>query len=283
MISGGYNSRSIVMKKNNMATTISYSLTLKNGYSEVNGLKMYYEVYGQGKPLVLIHGGGSTIQTTFGRIIPLLAMHRQLIAVELQAHGHTNDRKTDLTFEQDADDVTQLLNNLEIPKADFLGFSNGGHTTIEIALRYPKIVGKIILASAFYKRSAVMPQFWEGFEHVKLSDLPQVLRDGQLSANGNDTAALLNSFNKDVQKMRVFKGWTDEQMKSIKVPTLVINGNKDVGSMEHAVEMSRIIPDCVLAIFPGGHGTYLGTIESLDNGEWPKFNATELIEEFLNK
>ena len=61
----------------------------KSGYSEVNGLKMYYEIYGQGKPLVLIHGGGSTIQTTFGRIIPLLANHRQIIAVELQAHGHT--------------------------------------------------------------------------------------------------------------------------------------------------------------------------------------------------
>ena len=266
-----------------MATTTSDSLTFKNGYSEVNGLKMYYEIYGQGKPLVLIHGGGSTIQTSFGRIIPLLAMHRQLIAVELQAHGHTNDRKTDLTFEQDADDVAQLLNNLKIPKADFLGFSNGGHTTIEIALRHPKMVDKIILASAFYKRSAVVPQFWEGFDHVKLSDMPQVLRDGQLSANGNDTVALLNSFNKDVQKMKVFKGWTDEQMKSIKVPTLVINGNKDVGSMEHAVEMSRIIPNCELAIFPGGHGTYLGAIESLDNGKWTKFNATELIEGFLNK
>lgn len=266
-----------------MATTTSDSLTFKNGYSEVNGLKMYYEIYGQGKPLVLIHGGGSTIQTSFGRIIPLLAMHRQLIAVELQAHGHTNDRKTDLTFEQDADDVAQLLNNLKIPKADFLGFSNGGHTTIEIVLRHPKMVDKIILASAFYKRSAVVPQFWEGFDHVKLSDMPQVLRDGQLNANGSDTIALLNSFNKDVQKMKVFKGWTDEQMKSIKVPTLVINGNKDVGSMEHAVEMSRIIPNCELAIFPGGHGTYLGAIESLDNGKWTKFNATELIEEFLNK
>src|SRR5271170_2955287 len=94
----------------------------KSGYSEVNGLTMYYEIYGQGKPLVLIHGGGSTIQTTFGRIIPLLAMHRQLIGVELQAHGHTNDRNADLTFEQDADDVATLLANLKIAKADFLGF-----------------------------------------------------------------------------------------------------------------------------------------------------------------
>src|SRR5213083_189481 len=127
----------------------SASPHFKNGQSEVNGLSMYYEIHGQGKPLVLIHGGGSTIETTFGRVIPALAKSRQLIAVELQAHGHTNDRDTELTFEQDADDVAVLLKNLHISKADFLGFSNGGHTAIEIAIRHPQLVNKMILASAF--------------------------------------------------------------------------------------------------------------------------------------
>jgi pimeloyl-ACP methyl ester carboxylesterase len=88
-----------------MAITTSDSSTFKNGYSEVNGLKMYYEIYGQGKPLVLVHGGGSTIQTSFEKIIPLLSKNRKVIAVELQAHGRTNDRNADLTFEQDADDI----------------------------------------------------------------------------------------------------------------------------------------------------------------------------------
>ena len=254
----------------------------KTGYSEVNGLSMYYEIYGQGNPLVLIHGGGSTIQTSFGRIIPLLAKHRQIIGVELQAHGHTNDRDTDLSFEQDADDVAILLENLTIPKADFLGFSNGGHTTIEIAMRHPGLVNKIILASTFYKRSAVVPQFWEGFDLATLNDMPQVLKDGYLAAN-NNAASLMNMFKKDVQRMKVFKDWNDDQVKAIKAPTLIINANKDVGSVEHAVEMYRIIPNCELAIFPGGHGTYLGAIESLENGKWPKFNATNLIEEFLDK
>lgn len=83
--------------------------------------------------------------------------------------------------------------------------------------------------------------------------------------------------------MKVFKGWSDQQMKSIHAPALVINGNNDVGSVEHAVEMYRVIPNCELAIFPGGHGSYLGAIESLENGKWSQFNATELIEEFLNK
>ena len=78
---------------------------LKSEFALVNGMNMYYQIYGKGKPLVLIHGGGSTIETTFGRVIPLLAKHRQVIAVELQAQGRTNDRGTALSFEQDADDV----------------------------------------------------------------------------------------------------------------------------------------------------------------------------------
>src|SRR5215510_560547 len=110
---------------------------IMGNYANVNGIKMYYEIHGQGKPLVLIHGGGSTIQTTFGNLIPLLAKRRQIIAMDLQAHGRTGDRPADLSFEQDADDVAGLLNNLKITKADFLGFSNGGHTLIEIYLRHP--------------------------------------------------------------------------------------------------------------------------------------------------
>jgi pimeloyl-ACP methyl ester carboxylesterase len=261
---------------------MQYNDNFISGHSNVNGLQMYYEVYGQGKPLILIHGGGSTIQTSFGRIIPVLEKQRQVIGVELQAHGHTNDRNTDLTFEQDADDVATLLKNLRIAKADFLGFSNGGHTAIEIAIRHPEVVNKIILASTFYKRAAASLQFWEGFEHVTLNDMPQVLREGYLTAN-NDAAGLLNMFNKDVQRMKVFKDWTDEQIKSIKAPTLVISSSADVGSPEHAVEMYRTILDCELAIFPGGHGSYLGAIESLANGKWTDFNATTLIEEFLDK
>jgi len=253
-----------------------------SSYADINGLKMYYEVYGHGKPLVLIHGGGSTIETSFGRIIPLLAKSRQVIGVELQAHGHTNDRSTPLSFGQDADDIATLLSHLDISKADFLGFSNGGQTAIEVALRHPQMVNKLIIASAFYKRSAAPPQFWEGFETATIDVMPQALKDGCLKAN-NDEKGLLNMFRRDVERMKAFEGWTDEQMKSIKAPTLVINANKDVGSLEHAVEMCNIIPDCELAVFPGGHGTYIGAIESLVNGKWPKFNATTLIEEFLEK
>lgn len=253
-----------------------------SGYSDVNGLKMYYEIYGQGKPLVLIHGGGSTIQTSFGQIIPLLSRKRLVIAAELQAHGHTGDRNTDLSFEQDADDIASLLRNLNIAKADFLGFSNGGQTAIELALRHRQLVNKLIIASAFYKRSAVATQFWEGFNGATLDVMPAIYKQAYLEIN-NDETGLLNMFNKDVKRMKTFQDWTDEQMKSIQTPTLIINGSKDVGSPEHAVEMYRIIPDSELAILPGGHGDYLGEIGTLVNSQWSKFNATELIEEFLDK
>lgn len=252
------------------------------GYANVNGLRMYYEIHGQGRPLVLIHGGGSTIATTFGRIIPPLAKHRRIIAVELQAHGRTNDRDAELSFEQDADDIAALLGQLNIPQADFLGFSNGGQTAIELALRHPSLVGKLIIASAFSKRSAAVPQFWEGFDHATLDHMPQVLRNGFLQVNNNPDA-LMNMFRRDVQRMKSFKGWTDDQVRSIQAPTLIINGNQDVGSSEHAVELSRLIPNCELAIFPGGHGAYIGAIEALENGHWPAFNATALIEGFLDK
>jgi pimeloyl-ACP methyl ester carboxylesterase len=252
------------------------------GYAEVNGLQMYYEIYGHGKPLVLLHGGGSTIQTSFGRIIPLLAKHRQIIAVELQAHGRTNDRNTALSFEQDAADVSALLADLAIPRADFLGFSNGANTVIEIALRHPYLVNKLILASTLYKRSGAFPGFWDGFEKATLDDMPAVLKTGFLVVN-NNPEALQNMFNRDVERMKAFKDLSDGQLKSIHAPTLIINSTKDVGTPEHALEIYRLIPNCELAIFPGGHGTYLGALESLVDGKWPAFNATTLIEEFLDQ
>src|SRR4051812_24827286 len=101
------------------------SITVKSGYSDVNGINMYYEVYGHGQPLVLLHGGGSTIQTSFAKIIPQLSNHYQVIAVVLQNHGRSGFRGVPQTFEQDADDVATLLKNLTIEKADFFGFSNG--------------------------------------------------------------------------------------------------------------------------------------------------------------
>jgi len=251
-----------------------------SAYATVNGLKMYYEVYGAGEPLILIHGGGSTIQTSFEKIIPRLARHHEVIAMELQAHGRTADRKADLSFKQDAEDVVALMKKLNIKKADILGFSNGGQTAIEIAINYPQVVNKLVLACTFYERSAASEQFWKGFDNAKCSDMPQSLKDGFLAVN-NSPAALTNMFNKDVKRMKNFAGWTDEQMKSIKAPTLVINSIMDVGTPESALKMYRTIPDCQLVILPGGHGEYLGEKAATQKDGWHQAYITDIVENFL--
>lgn len=262
-----------------MANNISF----QNGYADIKGLCMYYQIYGEGDlPLVLIHGGGSTIQTTFGNIIPHLSKRRKIIAMELQAHGRTSDRHSDLSFKQDADDVAALLDYLQINKADFLGFSNGGQTLIELALHRSSLINKMIIASAFYKKEAVPEEFWNGFENVHIEMMPKALRDGFFRVNDNEEA-FQNSFDKDVQRMKNFKGWTDEQIKSIHLPTLIINATHDVGSVEHAVEIYRTIPNAELVILPGGHGEYLGAIESLKNNDWRQTYTVDIVEEFLNK
>jgi pimeloyl-ACP methyl ester carboxylesterase len=263
-------------------TAIGDSLTFRNGYSEVNGLKMYYEIQGQGKPLVLIHGGGSTIQTNFEKIIPILAKHRQVIALELQAHGRTNDRNADLTFEQDADDVAALLKNLKIDKADFFGFSNGGTTTLQIAIRHPELVDKIILGSALAKRNGVPDWFWGFMANAKLENMPELLKVGYKKVAA-DTNGLQVMHDRDAKRMVNFKDIPDEQIKSIKAPALIIIGDKDIITPEHAIELHRQIANSELAIIPGGHGQYIGEVTTIT----PDFKESDLvvpmIQKFLDK
>lgn len=265
-----------------MDTPTSDSISFKSGYSDVNGIKMYYEIYGKGKPLVLIHGGGSTIETSFGRVIPLFSKDRQLICVELQAHGRTGDRDTQLSFEQDADDVAALLKNLNIEKSDILGFSNGGNTALQISIRYPQLCNKVIGASVLLKRNGTFPQFLEFMKNGTFEEMPQAYKDAFMKVNP-DSAKLLNMFQKCANRMIHFKDFSDEEIKSIKAPVLLVNGDHDVATNEHVVAMSKIIPNCKLAIIPGGHGAYIGEITTLR----PDYKSTDFIvpilENFLDE
>ncbi|MEO6730729.1 MAG: alpha/beta hydrolase [Ferruginibacter sp.] len=252
-----------------------------SGYSPVNGISMYYEIHGQGAPLVLIHGGGSTIQTTFGKIIPLLAQHYKVIAVELQAHGHTNDRDAPESFEQDADDVAGLLNNLHISKASFFGFSNGGNTAIQIATRHPELINKLVLASTFYKREGLVPGFFEGMKQASIDMMPQTLKDAFLKIN-SDSSKLLTMFNKDKERMLNFTNWPDELISSIKAPTLIISGHEDVVLPGHATAMASLIKGSRLMILPATHGRYMGVAESPEpEGKMVELTV-EIIKNFLD-
>ena len=267
-------------KRMEVATT--NELTFDSGYSKVNGLKMYYEIYGQGQPLVLIHGGGSTIQSNFEKIIPLFAKNRKVVAVELQVHGRTSDRNADLAFEQDADDIATLLKNLNIDKADFFGFSNGGTTTLQIAIRHPEIVNKIVLGSALAKRSGVPEWFWGLMEQAKLENMPEQLKTAYKQV-APDTSGLQIMHDRDAKRMVNFKDIPDEQIKSIKAPTLIIIGDKDIITPEHAIELHRQIENSELAIIPGGHGEYIGEITTITPNTKDSEFVVPMIEKFLNK
>lgn len=265
-----------------MVVATTDELTFDSGYSEVNGLKMYYEIYGQGKPLVLIHGGGSTIQSNFEKVIPLFAKNRKIIAFELQAHGRTSDRNADLSFEQDADDIETLLKNLNIDKADFFGFSNGGTTTLQIAIRYPEIVDKIVLGSALAKRNGVPEWFWDFMEQAKLENMPDQLKTAYKQV-APDTSGLQVMHDRDAKRMVNFKDIPDEQIKSIKAPTLIIIADKDIITPEHAIELHRQIENSELAIIPGGHGEYIGEITTIKPDTKESEFVVPMIEKFLSK
>ena len=250
-------------------------------YANVNGLKMYYEVHGNGFPLVLIHGGGSTIGTTFGRILPALAKTHKVIAVEMQAHGHTADINRPLSFEQDADDVAELLKQLHISKADIFGFSNGASTTLEIAIRHPELVNKIIVASTMYKKDGAYLWFWDMMAHAIFEGMPQPYKDAYLQINP-DTAALYTMFKRDVARMQSFKDIKEEDIKAIKAPALIICGDNEVVRPEHAVEMYRQMQHAKLMILPGGHGDYMGEITTVRPGHH-EYAALPIIETFLNE
>lgn len=255
----------------------------KEGYESVNGINMYYEIYGEGKiPLILIHGGGSTIQFSFGKLIPFLVKFSQIIAVELQAHGRTSDRNLPESFEQDAMDVTTLLRQLKITKANFLGFSNGGTTTLNIAAHYPDMANKIIVVSANYQRDGLIEGFYNGFGDATIDHMPEGLKTAFLEVNP-DPNALQRMFEKDKQRMLDFMDLTDNDIIGIKCDCLLMVADRDVIRPEHVVKMSKLITNSQLVILPGVHGTMIG--ESISPGVTDKTLeiTAYLIETFLNQ
>jgi pimeloyl-ACP methyl ester carboxylesterase len=249
-------------------------------YAAVNGLQLYYEIHGSGKPLVLLHGGGSTIESNWSRILPELAKTHQVIALELQAHGHTADIDRPMTFEQDADDVAALLQQLHITKADIMGFSNGGTTCLQVAIRHPELVNKLVLASALYRRDGIIPGFFEGMQQATLDQMPQPLKDAYRKINP-DPKGLEAMFHRDVNRMIGFKDISDDAIKAIQAPALVISAYADVILPEHSLRLSRTLPHGQLAILPGGHGDYIGEICSPDRNSVLPSLVTTLIESFL--
>lgn len=250
---------------------------MKSDYAPINGLKLYYELHGEpnsgNPPLVLLHGGGDTIETSFGRILPELARKRRVIAFEQQGYGRTADiPDRPFSFEQSADDTAALLDYLNIPRADLFGFSNGGTIALQVAIRHPRRVRKLVVASAFFNHEGAEPAFWNGFPTATIGAMPPVLRDAYLKV-APDPAGLQMMFDKSVNRMRNFKDIPADTIRSITAPTLVVCGDSDVMRPEHAVQEFRLLPHGQLAVLPG-----TGHMELTARTAW----LVPMIEEFLD-
>jgi pimeloyl-ACP methyl ester carboxylesterase len=214
-------------------------------YAEVNGLKMYYEVHGTGRPLVLLHGAFG-----WANAYPQLAKNRQVIAVELQGHGHTADIDRPLTVEQMADDVAALLKHLKIEQTDLFGYSMGGNVALGVAVRHPQLVRKVAITGshAFKMEDCYEPETFKQFKSLPADFAPAVLKEPY------DKVA------PDPKKWpELVTGFTREQLRSIKAHVLITLGDRDGVRPEHAVELFRLIPNAQLAVFPGGDHFLLWT------------------------
>jgi len=252
------------------------------GFAPVNGIQMYYEVYGAkwDIPLLLLHGGASTIQSTFGKAIPILVKTHRLIAIEEQAHGRTSDRNTPLRFDTSADDAAVLLNYLKIDKVDVFGFSNGASVALELAIRHPEKVRKLVFASSLTKKSGAPPQLWNFIAKGDFSQMPQTLKDAFLKFNP-DQAKLKNLYNKTRERMVNFKDIPDADVQAVKAETLIVTGDRDVATLEHALWLSRTFPNARLLVVPFGHGDYIGEASSTQQkSHVPEF-TTGLVDDFL--
>ena len=217
-------------------------------YAPVNGLRMYYEIHGHGQPLVLLHGGMTTIED-FGLVAPAFAQSRQVIAFDRQGHGHTADIDRPFSLEQWADDTAALLRYLNIEKADIMGYSTGGSVAIAFALRHPRMLRKLILVSAIYNREGYYPGIMEGLLNATADDMPDILREmyTRVSPHPEKWPELVE---KSVESAARFEGRQKKEIRTIAAPSLVMVGDSDIVRTEHAVDLYRLIPDAKLAVLP---------------------------------
>jgi pimeloyl-ACP methyl ester carboxylesterase len=217
-------------------------------YAPVNGLQLYYETRGSGRPLVLLHGGLMTIDLTFGPLLEPLAAGRQVIAVELQGHGHTADTDRPMTIEALAGDVVALLDHLAIAEADFFGFSLGGLVAYAVALGAPGRVGKLIAAAADAHRPPGRESEPLGEDRLPTAADFQAMRDAY-DAVAPDPAHFDEFAARTSAMVHELPGWTDE-LRSLQASTLLIFGDRDFSPLADVLELFDLLPNAQLAVLP---------------------------------
>jgi len=225
----------------------------KGNYAQVNGLKMYYEIHGTGKPLLLLHGAFGTAEG-WATVLPTLAKSHQVIVVELQGHGRTGDIDRPLSFVQMADDTAVLLQQLKIKRADVFGYSMGGGVALALAIKHPDFVRKLAIlgAGTGATKDTYDPESYKQFKSMTPENFnfPQVKDPYTRLAPDPSKWPVLVS--KIIKMDDDFKGFTEKDVKAIKAQTLVMMGDHDVVRTEHAAEVASLIPHSQLAVIGGG-------------------------------
>lgn len=210
------------------------------GYAPVNGLEMYYEVHGSGDPVVLLHGSFMTMTNNWAGWIGELSKTRKVIAVELQGHGRTADIERDFSYETLADDVAALLDHLEIPRADLIGYSMGGGVAMQCAIRHPEKVRKIVSISAIFRHDGWVKEARDAFPQLTseaLQGSPIETEYKKLSPTPDE----FPSFVKRVIAMDLKPyDFGADKLKATKAPMFFIHGDADGVRLEHISEMFRL-------------------------------------------
>lgn len=215
---------------------------VKSGYAPVNGLKMYYEIHGEGQPTILIHGGLGSLDM-FGANLPELAKGRQVIAVDLQAHGRTADIDRPLSFEFMADDIAELLKYLKIQKADIVGYSLGASTAIQVAIRHPESVHKLVAISCGFNNSGFYPEIIAQQKQMgpqtaeMLKQLPIYPAYAKVAPRPQDWPILVTKISNLITKEFDFS----KDIKNIKAPTMLVYGDADLITPAHAVAFFNLL------------------------------------------
>jgi pimeloyl-ACP methyl ester carboxylesterase len=216
----------------------------------VNGVKLYYETHGEARdgvrPLVVLHGAFGWATPS-----PILGKNRQLIVVELQGHGHSPLGERPMSIENSADDVAALIAQLKIERADVFGYSMGGNVAMALAVRHPDVVGKVAVIGSNLRtcEEAFEPATFQQMQNLPDNFAPPPLKGhyDKVAPDPKQWPALVRA----VKKMLLaFKGFSPEQLRSLKAEVLIMQGDRDATRPEHAVEMYRLIPHAQLAIFP---------------------------------
>lgn len=252
----------------------------RRGYAPVDGLRVYYELHGPPlsagqPPIVLLHGGMMAIETAFAKdLLPRFARKRSVIAIEQQGHGHTADRDGPADVTRMVDDTAGVLAHLKVRDAHFVGHSMGGMITLGTAIRHPRLVRTATAISTGYTLDGMLPELVEMQRNPAHKPSPEIIpllpteADFKAwAAHYQRTAPNPAAFEKVLAKLNAmlanWKGWSQAELRAIRVPMLVVIGDNDFTRIEHAAEMARLIPGAQLAVLPGT--THMNIIE---RGAW---------------